>query len=225
MALFDPNNRQLTGIKRIAIERWRQVDDEGYDTEDHDCNLNIDFELTKAAICYARQAMLYGCSAWQIMSSEAPGVYVKCMPPDWPATWDPKHWKPEPRGQGHRPFIKKQDAIRMLEKAGALIAAEIDRLLHTPDIDPDKEELARRIEIKNGLIRDYGPTRADTSIEKAAPGSRLKRIAEIIEHVDNRCMAADGPVTPTLEEMRQDEISEIYALAKLDEPAAERSLF
>jgi hypothetical protein len=26
-------------------------------------------------------------------------------------------------------------------------------------------------------------------------------------------MAADGPVTPTLEEMRQDEISAIYALA------------
>lgn len=42
---------------------------------------------------------------------------------------------------------------------------------------------------------------------------RLKRIAEIIEAVDNRCMAVDGPVTPTLQEMRQEEISEIYALA------------
>ena len=43
---------------------------------------------------------------------------------------------------------------------------------------------------------------------------RLNRIAEIIESVDNRCMAADGPVTPTLQEMTQDEISRIYALAK-----------
>lgn len=42
---------------------------------------------------------------------------------------------------------------------------------------------------------------------------RLMRIAEIIEIVDNRCMAADGPVTPTLKEMQQSEISEIYALA------------
>lgn len=42
---------------------------------------------------------------------------------------------------------------------------------------------------------------------------RLALIAEIIESVDNRCMAADGPVTPTLQEMRQEEISMIYAIA------------
>jgi len=43
--------------------------------------------------------------------------------------------------------------------------------------------------------------------------ARLVRIAEIIEHVDNRCMVADGPVPPTLQEMTQPEMSEIYALA------------
>lgn len=42
---------------------------------------------------------------------------------------------------------------------------------------------------------------------------RLQRIAEIIWDVDLRCMAADGPVTPTLDEMRQEEISEVYELA------------
>jgi hypothetical protein len=42
---------------------------------------------------------------------------------------------------------------------------------------------------------------------------RLRRIKQIIEDVDNRCMAADGPVTPTLKEMTQDEISRIYALS------------
>lgn len=42
---------------------------------------------------------------------------------------------------------------------------------------------------------------------------RLRRIAFIIEAVDNRCMAVDGPVTPTLQEMTQSEISEIYKLA------------
>jgi hypothetical protein len=46
---------------------------------------------------------------------------------------------------------------------------------------------------------------------------KLKRIAEIIERVDNRCMAVDGPVTPTLQEMSQDEISEIYLLASQKE--------
>lgn len=42
----------------------------------------------------------------------------------------------------------------------------------------------------------------------------LERIAEIIEAVDNRCLHIDGPVPPTLDEMTQDEISAIYALAK-----------
>ncbi len=46
---------------------------------------------------------------------------------------------------------------------------------------------------------------------------KLKRIAGIIERVDNRCMAADGPVTPTLQEMTQSEISEIYKLASQEE--------
>ncbi len=41
---------------------------------------------------------------------------------------------------------------------------------------------------------------------------KLNRIAQIIENVDNRCMAADGPVNTTLHEMRQSEISEIYKL-------------
>ncbi len=43
---------------------------------------------------------------------------------------------------------------------------------------------------------------------------RLAEIAEIIEAVDQRCMAADGPVTPTLREMQQREISRIYELAR-----------
>lgn len=42
---------------------------------------------------------------------------------------------------------------------------------------------------------------------------KLRRIAAIIEAVDNRCMAIDGAVTPTLQEMTQAEISEIYRLS------------
>lgn len=43
---------------------------------------------------------------------------------------------------------------------------------------------------------------------------RLEKIAAIIEQVDNRCMAADGPVTPTNEEITLEELKQIYELAK-----------
>jgi predicted pyridoxine 5'-phosphate oxidase superfamily flavin-nucleotide-binding protein len=43
---------------------------------------------------------------------------------------------------------------------------------------------------------------------------RLARIADIIERVDNRAMAGDGNVLPTLTVMTQDEISSIYALSR-----------
>lgn len=42
---------------------------------------------------------------------------------------------------------------------------------------------------------------------------RLKAIAEILEAVDNRCMAADGDVTPTKDEITADELKKIYQLA------------
>lgn len=45
------------------------------------------------------------------------------------------------------------------------------------------------------------------------PEIRLSSIARIIEDVDNRCMAYDGAVGKTLDEMSQEEISAIYALA------------
>jgi hypothetical protein len=50
-------------------------------------------------------------------------------------------------------------------------------------------------------------------LRSMTPEQRLKRIAEIIWGVDQRCCAADGPVPPTLTEMRQSEIQEIYDLA------------
>lgn len=44
---------------------------------------------------------------------------------------------------------------------------------------------------------------------------RLNQIADIIEGVDNRCMAVDGPVSRTLKEMTDDEMRKIYKLAKV----------
>ena len=48
---------------------------------------------------------------------------------------------------------------------------------------------------------------------KMTDKQRLDRIAEIIEAVDQRCLAADGPVPSTMSEMTQEEMSEIYKLS------------
>lgn len=82
------------GAERIAAERRRQAEEEGFGD---DCD---DFytsgELVRAALSYA-------CAA---------GPESR-KPDEWP--WPPEWWKPSGR-------------VRNLEKAGALIAAEIDRL-------------------------------------------------------------------------------------------------
>ncbi len=46
-----------------------------------------------------------------------------------------------------------------------------------------------------------------------SPLARLKRIAEIIEAVDDRAMVADGPVTNTRHEMTDREMRTIYEIA------------
>jgi hypothetical protein len=90
---IDVNTR---GIERIAAERKRQIEEEGFAAE-HDDWWNKN-ELAMAALCYA-----------------APdGKRHSFLCPWWPWRWE--WWKP-----GNR--------VRELEKAGALIAAEIDRLL------------------------------------------------------------------------------------------------
>lgn len=51
-------------------------------------------------------------------------------------------------------------------------------------------------------------------MKKLTPKQRLDAIVKIIEDVDTRCMHVDGPVTATLQEMTQKEMSKIYKLAK-----------
>ena len=46
------------------------------------------------------------------------------------------------------------------------------------------------------------------------PEMRLKAIAEILEVVDNRCMAVDGPVSKTKDEITDNEFRRIYLLSK-----------
>jgi hypothetical protein len=90
-----------TGIQLIEQERERQISQEGW-TPEHD-DSHDGAEMVRAACCYAHAAAL-------ITTHEIPPVLPGVWP--WAADW----WKPS------------EEPIRNLVKAGALIAAEIDRL-------------------------------------------------------------------------------------------------
>lgn len=91
----------MNGVELIAAERKRQIDEEGW-TPEHD-NAHGAHEMAAAARCYALCSYPH---YTRIMGGATPGEWP------WPREW----WKPS------------ADPIRNLVKAGALIAAEIDRL-------------------------------------------------------------------------------------------------
>ena len=101
---------KLSGVQIIALERERHSEVEGW-TPEHD-DQHSDGELAEAASCYAAYANI-----------RAGGMDARDKGYDltigrtyrWP--WKRHWWKPTPN-----------DRIRELAKAGALIAAEIDRL-------------------------------------------------------------------------------------------------
>lgn len=92
----------MTGAEMIAVERQRQVDSEGW-TAEHD-DEHDDGEMALAAACYARMAHI---------PDDLRRPDDKDTPEHWPWEWD--EWKPKSQ-------------LRDLARAGALIAAEIDRL-------------------------------------------------------------------------------------------------
>lgn len=94
-----------TGIELIAQERQRQIEVEGW-TEEHDRKWK-NGELAKAAACYAIENTP---EAEVIIHLGNTDLYNNAFP------WDDEWWKPS------------SDPIRNLVKAGALIAAEIDRI-------------------------------------------------------------------------------------------------
>ena len=91
------------GALAIVRERLRQVTVEGYQPE-HDAS-HTGRDLAWAAFCYIDRAL-----------SDTPAN--PAVPQAWP--WDDHDWKPG-------------EPMRMLVKAGALIAAEVDRLLAERD--------------------------------------------------------------------------------------------
>jgi hypothetical protein len=89
------------GVRLIAAERARQVTEEGW-TAEHDAE-HGGGQLARAAACYALHAAQVPRIDGQRIGSAWP----------WPGEWE---------------FKPAEDQVRTLVKAGALIAAEIDRL-------------------------------------------------------------------------------------------------
>lgn len=106
-----------SAIERIATERIRQVTEEGY-TADSDDLLDAG-DMAEAATAYAKFAIMQ-MGGWREVDSP---------PLNWP--WDNDDFKPNPEDGG----------IRALEKAGALICAELDRLLRQKGlVNPDESD-------------------------------------------------------------------------------------
>lgn len=93
-----------SAIELIQEERIRQIEVEGFGTGGDDRYANG--ELVLAAACYTL-------IDWA--RKENPEIDYSIPPDEWP--WSAKWWKPTPN-----------IPIRELIKAGALIAAEIERL-------------------------------------------------------------------------------------------------
>lgn len=118
-----------TGIELIAEERQRQIDVEGY-TEQHDSQHKTS-EFVYAAIAYIESAKI-GVNCLELGNDDAFSILVRkiekgksCFP-----------WKDA---------FKASTDVRDLVKAGALIAAAIDRLQKEPKAAEIAEKLRKVI--------------------------------------------------------------------------------
>lgn len=105
----------MNGSELIAAERRRQIEVEGWSAEHDDGNGGDD--IAWAAVCYAapgpvRRSRMVDCAPSRAVFPDLKPRWVDPWP--WDSKWDKR---------------EKHDRIRQLTIAGALIAAEIDRLL------------------------------------------------------------------------------------------------
>jgi hypothetical protein len=109
-----------TGAELIADERKRQIETEGW-TPEHD-DQHAAGEIADAASCYLMDSGTF----------DDPPADEGDIPGWWP--WDVGWWKPS------------KDRVRNLVKAGALIAAEIDRLQRMSPEEVRVAEAVRKLE-------------------------------------------------------------------------------
>ena len=119
----------MTGAELIAKERRRQIEKEGW-TAEHD-DEHADGSLALAAVCYATPVKLY-----ERAGLLAGLAFVDPWPESWDTKWDKRYCYGENRegedndGGNTLPdpeTYSEEERLDLLVKAGALIAAEIDR--------------------------------------------------------------------------------------------------
>jgi hypothetical protein len=103
----------MTGADMITAERERQIAVEGWSAE-HD-DRHADGQMALAAVCYAAPCPIY------VKTDIDDGFHFHDAWP-WDLEWDKRH---------------KHTRLRQLAIAGALIAAEIDRLLRAAPRDEE----------------------------------------------------------------------------------------
>lgn len=109
-------SKTITGAELIAQERQRQIEIEGYNLQ-RDVDEYSRDQLKGAALCYLVNAFTKSRPDLGVKASI--NNYIGDNVDPWP--WDEKYDK-----------RVKHDALRSLVISGALIAAEIDRLLTPP---------------------------------------------------------------------------------------------
>ena len=97
------------GVQTIAIERGRQIEHHGWSPQ-HDATHRFG-ELSQVGACYAK----YAASQESHEQGATTPLYNPFDAGDWPASWNREYWRPS------------TDPARNLAKAGALIAADLDR--------------------------------------------------------------------------------------------------
>ncbi|UFX42014.1 hypothetical protein HAP47_0022240 [Bradyrhizobium sp. 41S5] len=141
-----------------------------------------------------------------------------------------KAWgfEPGPENTIYRPILDRVDAA--LAAAPPRTPGARWREAGEPDphgvrYDCDRAQLAggdlTDDEVANAVFLDPGINNLTIAKDRIrwlsrrleSAGADLARIKQIIEDVDNRALAADGPVTPTFQEITDNELSRIFALA------------
>lgn len=123
-----PKPPVLSGAAMIAVKRQRQITAHGYDASNDDAYERG--QLICAAMCYASVPLL----RLTYKPDAAEAQVIEMMSATWP--WDEEFWNPD------------ADAVENLVNAGALIAAEIDRLqrLSVAPAKPDPGAFGERAE-------------------------------------------------------------------------------
>lgn len=133
------------GIQIISDERNRHLEIEGWDNSHDDKHINGELALVGA---------YYAMSESQRYSELSMQERENSVPSGFP--WESKWWKPTPNNR-----------IKELGKAGALIAAEIDRLL--------------RLDTFNELLEEYG----ESEFLELKSGDTIKVLHENKDYIIN----------------------------------------